>query len=429
MSIRLSICPPSPVVEGTPLDLRIAVGDESALAGIVVEREDADGREAVPVSGGAALGPGRELRLTTVAGREGPLRITARTIGDEGAPATAFATIEVRPADAPRTLGGAWVDLYHHSEPEGVPFNEDLRRLDDADWAELVDAMHEVGQDVIVVSAVFHHYFHRGEHRATADDYPGHALYPSQVYPRRWPIASHDAIEAILARADERGMKVFLGVGTFAFFDYTAECLEWCRRVAGELWERYGAHDSLYGWYVSHEQGGGLHIPGLGGLEEQQTEMIEFFERFTRFVRGFAPEKFVMLATNPFGMVGHDEAYRRLLPNIDILAPFGFHRMPTGDLDEAQAIAHLRALCAEAGTHLWADLESFHWPLVNGAELRPRAVAEIVSDLERFRSFEKILHYQFPGLMTGPRMRVPLGGPEARRLYDEYAAYLANLDG
>lgn len=429
MSIRLSICPPSPVLAGTPLDLRVAVDDAGVSTRIVLEREDAGGHEVVPIDPSRMLGEGRALRAETVARAEGTLRITARIVDDAGEASEAHAAIEVLPADAPRTLGGAWVDIYHHSEPEGVPFNEDLRRLTDADWRDLVDAMHEVQQDVVVVSAVFHHYFHRGEHQATADDYPGHALYPSAEYPRRWPIASEDAVEAILTRADAHGMKVFLGVGIFAFFDYGKECLEWCERVVAELWVRYGHHDSLYGWYVSHEQGGGLHIPGLGTVEEQQTEMIDFFAQFTSFVRALAPEKLVMLATNPFGMTGHDDAYRRLLPHIDVLAPFGFHRMPDGDLGEREAIDHLRALCAGSGTHLWADLESFRWPLVNGAELRPRSVGEIADDLERFRDFEKILHYQFPGLMTGPRMRVGLGGLEARRLYDEYAARLARLGG
>ena len=50
-------------------------------------------------------------------------------------------------------------------------------------------------------------------------------------------IAAEDPIEAILSEADKQGMQVLMGVGMFAWFDFTPESLEWHKRVAKELWD------------------------------------------------------------------------------------------------------------------------------------------------------------------------------------------------
>ena len=38
-----------------------------------------------------------------------------------------------------------------------------------------------------------------------------------------------------MTEADRRNMNVFLGIGMFAWFDFTTESLEWHKRVAKEL--------------------------------------------------------------------------------------------------------------------------------------------------------------------------------------------------
>lgn len=59
-------------------------------------------------------------------------------------------------------------------------------------------------------------------------------------------ITAEDPIEAILSEADRLGMNVLVGVGIFAWFDFTPESLEWHKRVAKELWDMYGHHESFY---------------------------------------------------------------------------------------------------------------------------------------------------------------------------------------
>ncbi|HRZ35254.1 MAG TPA: DUF4434 domain-containing protein [Candidatus Paceibacterota bacterium] len=332
--------------------------------------------------------------------------------------------LEVLDSDARsgRRLGGAWVDLYHHCEREGKPFNAELGRMTDGNWRELVRAMHATDQRLLVITMMFQNFVHRAEHSFGPDTYPGRAYYPSKLYPTRMPIASRDPLETILDEADRLGLHVMPGVGMYAFFDYTPDSLAWHRRVADELWERYGHHPSFYGWYVSGEQCGGLYTPDRGDPEVQRREMIEFFRAFTAHVRRHAPDKPVLLATNPHGLRGAEAAYRQLLPHLDILGPFGFHRMPEGDLTGERAAALLQSLCDEAGCHLWLDLETFVFK--NGIELHPRPIDGLLSDFDRFPNFEKILHYQFPGMMSAPEMTRQPGGPASVRLYQDYQAYL-----
>ena len=47
-------------------------------------------------------------------------------------------------------------------------------------------------------------------------------------------------IGAVMSEADKLGMHVFLGVGCYAWFDYSPKALQWSKGVARELYELYG---------------------------------------------------------------------------------------------------------------------------------------------------------------------------------------------
>jgi hypothetical protein len=178
--------------------------------------------------------------------------------------------IEILASDArsTRRLGGAWVDIYHHDPAEGKPFDAELGRMTDAQWRELVRAMHETDQSILVITMMFQNFTHRGRHTIESEGYRGRAYYPSRLFPGRMPIASPDPLEAILSEADKLGMHVLPGVGCYAFFDYSPGALRWCKQVASELWNLYGHHPSFYGWYVSAEKDGSL------GSAEERREMV-----------------------------------------------------------------------------------------------------------------------------------------------------------
>ncbi|MDR1742516.1 MAG: DUF4434 domain-containing protein [Dysgonamonadaceae bacterium] len=331
------------------------------------------------------------------------------------------------PVRSSRLLGGAWAGIYHWSEAEGKHWNNDLRQITDRQWKELIQAMHKVGMDIVVIQEVFRNEAYAGKHHISTGNYSGKAFYPSELYPARMSIAAEDPVEAILSEADKLDMNVLVGVGLFAWFDFGQESLEWHKQVARDLWNKYGHHSSFYGFYVSEESGG-----SLDNWEKEEAlrivrknEMVRFFREFKAFCKRLAPAKPVMLATNSFDIPSGADTYPALLENLDILCPFGFARMPENDLTGEQAAILLQELCDRAEAHLWMDLEAF---LFNEDQsLYPRPAKEIIYDLNLFDNFEKILCYQFPGVFNSPEMSVRIGEARTLDLYNDYQNYRTNV--
>ena len=92
-------------------------------------------------------------------------------------------------------------------------------------WREMIRSMHAVGMDIVVLQELFRNQAYVGDHSLTVSNYSGKAFYPSRLYPGRMDIACDDPVEAILSECDSLGMNVMMGVGMFAWFDFTPESL------------------------------------------------------------------------------------------------------------------------------------------------------------------------------------------------------------
>lgn len=325
-------------------------------------------------------------------------------------------------------ISGAWAGIYHWSEIEGKHWNNDIKKMTDNQWKELVRSMHKLEMDMIVIQEVFRNEEYVGKHNTTVENYIGKAFYPSRLYEGRMDITAKDPIEAILSEADKLGMNVLLGVGMFAWFDFSPESLEWHKRIAKELWEMYGHHESFYAFYVSEESGGGLDnwekLPEI--RKKRKNDIVNFFKEFKAHCNSFAPGKPIMLATNSFEIPNGMDTYPSLLKHLDILCPFGFARMPNGDLTGKEAADMLQSVCDKANSHLWFDLEAFLFNADNS--LYPRPIEGIIHDLNLFDNFEKILCYQFPGVFNDPDMSIRIGEPRTIDLFIGYRKYLKNLN-
>ncbi|NGM65461.1 DUF4434 domain-containing protein [Sphingobacterium sp. SGR-19] len=337
--------------------------------------------------------------------------------------------IEVIESDirSTRLIDGAWAGIYHWSETEGKHWNTDIKKMTDEQWKEMVRGMHKLKMDIVVIQEVFRNEEYVGKHQTTVENYQGKAFYPSELYKERVPIVAHDPVEAILSEADELNMHVFVGVGMFAWFDFTSESLEWHKKVAKELWDKYGHHPSFYGFYVSEESGGNLdNWEKTDAMRMQRKkEIVDFFREFKAYCNDIAPAKPVMLATNSMQVPLGVDTYPALLQNLDILCPFGFARMPEGDLTGKESADLLQSLCDAQGAHLWFDLETF---LFNEDQsLYPRPMDEIIRDLNLFENFEKILCYQFPGVFNDPKMSIRVGEKRTLDLFRDYQRYLKKV--
>lgn len=421
--LRLETIPPSPVTERLSLDIRTAVVNRSQapqnwavffyLDHVVRSNELHSARLTLEPGTSAlvrfrwpALGHAGEHRLLAVARYGGhsvrasqPLHIIASAARSTG------------------RIEGAWCDIYHWSEKEARFYNPALKRMTDKDWRGLVRAMYEIGLKVVVLGEAFRNQVYVGQH-LKLPDYRGRAYYPSRLYPGRMPITAKDPFAAILSEADRLGMHVFMPLGLYAWFDYSPASLEWHERVASELWRLYGQHPSFYGWYVTEETAG-----NLGANQTRREQIVRFFEKLTPYLHRLAPEKPVMLASNCHSIREGLAFYPQLLPNLDILCPFAFDRMPAGDMSGEQAATLLQQLCDQAGSHLWMDLEVFHFD--PGGALVPRPIDEVLQTLRHYPGFEETLCYEFTGLMSAPWMPPQVGGLRAVRLYRDYQRELS----
>jgi len=252
------------------------------------------------------------------------------------------------------TIDGAWSGFYMWGK-EGLLWNDELVKMNDVQWREHARAMNETGMNVVVLQESFRSQMFVGSHSIEKKGYIGKAYYPSKLYSGRMPIESEDPIETILSEADKRKMNVFLPVGLYAWFDFTEGSLQWHKKVAKELWDRYGQHPSFYGWYISEEIDGSL-IPDKNKMEiadQRHDEIVHFFKEFRNYVRTLAPDKPVMLASNSHHIELGIDVYPKLLEHLDILCPFGSHRQPEGDLSGEEVAEKLQKLCDDAGSHLW----------------------------------------------------------------------------
>lgn len=380
-------------------------------------------------------------RFTLDTGRSNVLKVTIPTKGKEGRHKVILKvsdgqkdyreekSIEIISSSIRSTqkISGAWAGIYHWSETEGKHWNADIRKMTDNQWREMVRAMHKIDMNMIVVQEVFRNEQYVGKHSQTMENYAGKAFYPSALYSGRMPITASDPLEAIFSEADKNDMQVLVGVGMYAWFDFTPGSLEWHKRVAKELWDLYGHHKSFYAFYVSEESGGGLdNWEKTAELRQQRKDdIVTFFKELKSYCSTFAPGKPIMLATNSFEVPNGMDTYPKLLEHLDILCPFGFARMPVGDLTGKEAADMLQNVCNEKGAHLWFDLEAFLFNPDNS--LYPRPIEEIVHDLNLFDNFEKILCYQFPGVFNDPKMSIRVGEESTIDLFRGYQDYLKSL--
>lgn len=426
---RLTLIPPLSVTASVPVEIRAGIVPEEAGEYDITVSIDTEDDDGFLCSQKARLSEGEAYCLKhslSVAGMAGKHRIimSVKTPDGKVLRRTEEITVLESGRRSPGTIDGAWMGLYHWSETEGKMWNDDIRKLTARQWRMLVRDMHSLGMDIIVIQEVFRNQMYVGRHDVTTATYEGRAFYPSEIYPGRMPVRTEDPLEAIFSEADRLGMKVLPGIGLFAWFDFSEESLAWHKLVAEEIWNRYGHHKSFYGFYVSEESVGSLDNcePEVRLRKLRKKQITDFFREFDAFCEKMAPGMPIMLATNSMGVMNGTDTYPELLEHLDILCPFGFARMPEGDLTGREAADVLQELCDAAGAHLWFDLEAF---LFNpDMSLYPRDISGIVDDLTLLDSFEKILCYQYPGVFNSPCRSFIVGEERTRTLFREYRKYL-----
>ncbi len=454
----LTVTPPGPVTDQVELDIRWTIDAGGVPARSIKVALTHDGA-AVGAAETLDLGAGevvaRGIRLATE-GMNGD-RTFVLSVSVEGRPLPEVCrTVTVLPSASrgPRLIGGAWVGLTHWSEDEGRYWNPDLKQFTAEDWRETVRGMKALGMRTIVIQETWRNpvWYGRHYHQMTTanyrETYGGKAYYPSRLWPGRVELPCGDPVDTILDEADKQGVRVFLGVGLYAHFDYTPGSLAWHRDVMRELWSMYRRHDSLHGWYVSEELSGPLRPHEQrywNATDEFRAEVLAFFKGLQETIRELAPHTLLMVA--PDANVGEAaDVWREVVRHCDVVCVQVYYKRVIDGVPAGEAIRRMQAWCDAAGCHHWLDMELFGFEhpdkpgphregctriLPDGTEqwdptpLIPLPMAVLREELARLDSLEYVCAYQYPGLLCAPGARLKPGGEPAERLYRDYQAYLA----
>ncbi len=301
-----------------------------------------------------------------------------------------------------------WDDRRHHY------WNDACARYTAEQWECAVQEVAEIGIRYLVLLAIA-----KG----------GKAFYDTPLLPKAPELACADPIEALLSAADKYGVKFFLSCDWYGPW-HGAETLnqpEVVRprlQMMGEIADKYGHHKSFYGWYWANEAYlTPYFVPAF----------VEYINTCSREARQFMPDCKTLTAPYFTSKAVCDDRYIRQLAalDVDIIAyqdEVGCLRM-TPD-QSARAFATLRAAHDKAPERaLWADVETFAWegePNAQDSPLIPAPFTRLQQQLEAVGPFvDKVLVYQYQGIMSKPGSAVPSGHQDATRLYRDYVQWLS----
>lgn len=315
----------------------------------------------------------------------------------------------MRPEITHPKIEGTWLDFVHPNYREPDYWNPTTKRFTAEDWAHKVREMVELGMKSLVLLSVAQQ---------------GRSFYPSRVIPERWELDCPDPLEALLAAADRFGAQVFVGLGFFSANHGSVEADAFelrCRtEVPPELHERYGHHPSFFGWYLPVEEGIDGHF---------SDSYIQYANQLSDNCHALAPGKPVMIAPYGTRRVIPDDRYVEQLRQlrVDIIAYQDEVGVRKTQVEELPGIfSNLRRVHDLAGKPLWADVEVFTFEgETYRSPLLPAPIERITAQLEAVAPYvEKLLCYQYLGMMNPPNSPAHAGHPSSVELYTAYRRWL-----
>lgn len=320
-------------------------------------------------------------------------------------------------------ITGSFIDIQHVNNWDAQYWVDECREWRDENWQAIVGDMHALGLDTVILTgcAIW-----------------GRPLYPAnrQTVGLQLPMVCPDPVGAIMRAADQRGMSVYLGLGAFGRYslnanpDLSPEHNGWLASMAEDLREKYGSSKALKGFYITAE----AHGIKEGGLFAQDD--CDKTARFVSSIRERVPG--VKLMMSPANLKKPkpeqlDPLLRQLEQlNVDIFAyqdHAGFEKLyPSLNFYvAAEGYELIKPLHAKLGQQMWVNCEVFEY-----TEKRPdgRRVCT-PCEFERLERqllvaapvADKLIIYQYQGLMNKRSPLVNIGAPGTDALHDAYAKF------
>ena len=310
-----------------------------------------------------------------------------------------------------KPFAGSWFEFEHHNQIEGKYWNDTLSKFTKEQWKAKIKEIKDVGMEYLILLSVA---------------YEGKTYYPSVLQPRHDYVCD-DPLEAVLEAADECGIKFFISNDFWSDWRQVEKAMKdetiWRLREKGmeEVAEKYASHKSFYGWYYPNES-------GLYQTIDETT--ITYVNRCTQKAKSLTPNAQTLIA--PYGTkdIIPDDNYVRQLErlDVDIVAyqdEVGVRKTKAGTA--GKYFEGLNKVHAKAGrARLWADLEIFDFEgEVYTSPLLPASFKRIQTQLEDIAPFvEKVLVYQYIGMMNKPGSTAFAGHEDSGKLYVDYMNWL-----
>jgi hypothetical protein len=314
-----------------------------------------------------------------------------------------------------KPITGSWFEFQHHATVEGVDWNPACARFTAAQWEAKIQEIAEAGLEYLVLMATALYY---------------RSFYETGIYPQ-WKLACADPLEAVLSAADKYKIKFFIGAGFYGEWESDKVITDPVARnkrlqSLGELVRLYGHHPSFYGWYW----------PDEAEINPYFTpEFIQYVNDLSHEARQLKPRAQIMIAPYGTRIVTPDDKYVRQLDvlDVDIVAyqdEVGVGKSKTTETSayyEGLRKAHDRSRKAR----IWADVEIFEFQgTVYKSALMPAPFDRVQRQLEAVSPWvDRILVYQYLGLMNKPGSAAFAGCPASTKLYSDYQSWLVGRSG
>lgn len=323
---------------------------------------------------------------------------------------TGCGALGARRAPPVKPIAGSWISIWWDDDRHRY-WNDACTRFSARQWELAVRDAAELGMEYLVLLAVAKN---------------GKAFYDTPLLPKL-PMACADPIGALLSGGDQYGVKFFLSSDWYGPWDAAVftdpERARKRFQMMDELAARYAQHRSFYGWYWPNE----------GYLTPYFTEeFIAYVAACSHHARSLTPKARTLIAPYHTHRAVADDRFVRQLEqlDVDIIAyqdEVGCLRMSPDQ--SARAFETLRRAHDRVPQRaLWADVETFAWegpPNRPESPLIPAPFERVRRQLEAVSPFvDKILIYQFQGLMNKPGSEAFAGHPDSIRLYNDYRAWL-----
>ncbi len=245
------------------------------------------------------------------------------------------------------------------------------------------------------------------------------SFYPSKLIPQH-EMGCDDPLEAVLTAADKYGIRFFVSNGFFGewtkpwFLMSDPEVNKLRLQAMNEVAEKYGHHKSFYGWYYPNETGINGHYDDV---------FIDYVNTSSAEAAKLMPEAKTLIAPYGTRQVKADEQYVRQLEqlNVNFIAYQDEIGVEKTQVEESagffESLYKLHKKAAKS--QLWADVEVFRFEgKVYNSALLPAAAERVIGQLEAVSPYvEKILIYQYTGMMNTPGSKAFVGHPDSTELY------------